>query len=74
MKKICQLKTLFLSSLVWFFSSPLWAGLCSLCRETLRQGGGQKLINGFYWSVVVIGIIPLIVIAIGIKYLKRSYR
>ncbi len=48
--------------------------MCSLCREALRSAGQIDLITGYYWSVFVIGIVPLIVLGIGIFYARRAYR
>lgn len=59
--------------LVGFFGSPLWAGTCSLCRETLRQGGSANLIKGIYWSILLILTVPLVVLAIGLRYAWRQY-
>ncbi len=49
-----------------------WA-MCSLCRETLRQTGKEGLLNGFYWSILLIGSIPLFVIAFGVYKSIRIY-
>ncbi len=38
------------------------AGLCALCREALTRGGSPGLIKGFYWSILLIGAVPLIVL------------
>jgi hypothetical protein len=66
--------TKFIVSFLMVFShSPLWAGTCSLCRETLRLGGNLNLIRGYYWSIILLVSIPLIVIGFGVRYSWRKY-
>ena len=48
--------------LVWH--PPLaWAGLCALCRQALSSGGNPGLIQGFYWSILLIAGVPLVMMA-----------
>lgn len=51
--------------------APAHAGLCALCRKTLEQSGNTGLIHGFYWSILLIGSIPLLVLLIGGGWLLR---
>jgi hypothetical protein len=48
--------------------------MCSLCREALRSAGQLRLIEGYYWSVFVIGIVPIIVLSVAFYYAYRAYR
>ncbi len=50
------------------------AGTCALCREALASGANKGLLNGFYWSIILIVTIPLIVFAIGFKVISRHWR
>jgi hypothetical protein len=47
--------------------------MCSLCREALRAAGSARLIEGYYWSIVVIGIVPLVVLSVAFYYAYRAY-
>ena len=40
-----------------------WAGTCALCRQALASGGNQGLIQGFYWSILLIAGVPLAIMA-----------
>lgn len=48
---------------VWI-SRTAEAGLCSMCRQTLQMGGSPGLIKGFFWSVLLIGGVPLLLLAV----------
>lgn len=39
------------------------AGTCALCRQALVSGGSAGLIQGFYWSIILIAGVPLVIIA-----------
>lgn len=39
--------------------------LCALCRQALASGGRGGLIQGFYWSIVLLVSVPLVILAIG---------
>jgi len=39
------------------------AGTCALCRQALASGGNQGLIQGFYWSILLIAGVPLAIMA-----------
>jgi len=53
-----------LAGLFFLFSpAEARAGLCALCRQALEQSGNGGLIKGFYWSIVLIGGVPLILIS-----------
>jgi len=41
------------------------AGMCALCREALAKGGNPGLIQGFYWSILLIGGVPLLVLSVA---------
>ena len=47
--------------LFWFlaFENIAQAGLCPLCRRALEQGGNPGLIAGFFWSIILIGGVPI---------------
>lgn len=47
--------------------------MCSLCRETLQAAGSLRLIDGYYWSIVVIGIVPIVFLSIAVYYAYRAY-
>ncbi len=43
------------------------AGTCALCRQALASGGNQGLIQGFYWSILLIAGVPLAIMgAVGL--------
>ena len=42
---------------------PGLAGTCALCRQALASGGNPGLIQGFYWSILLIAGIPLVIMA-----------
>lgn len=51
---------------VW--APPACAGTCALCRQALASGGNPGLIQGFYWSIVLIAGIPLLMMG-GVGFL-----
>ena len=54
-----------LAGFLFLFSfAEAQAGLCPLCRQALEQNGNGGLINGFYWSILLIGGVPLILISL----------
>jgi len=38
-----------------------WAQ-CALCRESLKSGGSSGLIQGFYWSIVLLLTVPALIL------------
>ena len=40
------------------------AGTCALCRQALASGGGAGLIQGFYWSILLIAGVPLVIMTV----------
>lgn len=54
-------------------SGPVWAGTCALCREALQSGGSASLVKGFYWSILLILFVPLVVLALGVRYAWKRY-
>ncbi|PIQ85054.1 MAG: hypothetical protein COV74_10685 [Candidatus Omnitrophica bacterium CG11_big_fil_rev_8_21_14_0_20_45_26] len=48
----------------FFLLTPhaVWAGTCALCKQALASGGWSGLVQGFYWSIILIGGIPLIIL------------
>lgn len=50
-----------------------WAGTCSLCREVLDQGGSQRLVKGYYWSILLLVGLPLLILMVGARYAWRRY-
>lgn len=40
----------------------VFAGTRALCRQALASGGNQGLMQGFYWSVVLIAGVPLLIL------------
>lgn len=38
------------------------AGTCALCRQALASGGNPGLIQGFYWSIVLMTGVPLLIL------------
>lgn len=53
-----------------FFISQAYAQ-CALCRQTLKSGGSEGLIRGFYWSIVLIGAIPLLIFCSAVLLYRR---
>ncbi len=50
------------------------AGMCALCREALSQGGSPRLIQGFYWSILLIGSVPLVILLAAGAFIWRSLK
>jgi hypothetical protein len=44
-------------------SSHAVAGTCALCRQVLGSAQQKGLIQGFYWSIVLIAGMPLLIFA-----------
>ena len=64
---------LLLASGVCAPASPAIAGTCALCRQALASGGNPGLIQGFYWSIVLIAGVPLLMLGvIGLIVWRRS--
>ena len=40
------------------------AGMCALCRQALAQSNNRGLIQGFYWSILLIAGVPLMIMAV----------
>lgn len=63
---------------IWFsfcvfgINSSLDAGLCALCRRSLEQGGNAGLIHGFYWSILLIGGLPLLLILTAVFIVLKA--
>ena len=54
-----------LSIVGFLFAVPsAHAGMCALCRQALAQSNNRGLIQGFYWSILLIGGMPLMIMAI----------
>ncbi len=51
-----------------------FAGTCALCRQALASGGNQGLIQGFYWSIVLIAGVPLVIMGTVGLLVWRSTR
>ncbi|MBI3291328.1 MAG: hypothetical protein HYZ73_00730 [Elusimicrobia bacterium] len=47
---------------------------CALCRQALASGGGQGLLKGFYWSIILLTTVPLLLIVGIAGILFYSYR
>lgn len=45
--------------------SPNAHALCSLCRRALAQGGNEGLVQGFFWSIILIAGMPLLMLLTG---------
>ncbi len=58
---------------VILFASRLFAGTCAMCRQNLESGGSAGLVKGIYWSIVVILGVPLVILALGVRYAWRHY-
>lgn len=48
------------------------AGLCALCKKALEESGNAGLIHGFYWSILLIGGVPLVLMATGVYIIRRA--
>lgn len=68
-----KLKRSAIPAFVSLWSAQAWAGTCSLCREALQEGGSAGLIKGIYWSILFILVVPLVVIALGVRYASKHY-
>jgi hypothetical protein len=51
-----------------------FAGTCALCRQTLESGGNQGLVQGFYWSILLIAGVPLGIFSAVALAIWRSRR
>ena len=63
-----------LSIVGWLLAvPPAHAGMCALCRQVLAQSHNRGLIQGFYWSILLIGGVPLMLMAaISVIVWRRS--
>ncbi|MBI3319931.1 MAG: hypothetical protein HYZ89_05040 [Candidatus Omnitrophica bacterium] len=53
----------------------VFAGTCALCRQALASGGNPGLIQGFYWSILLIAGVPLVLMgAIGLIAWRQWHR
>ena len=50
------------------------AGTCALCRQALASGGNPGLIQGFYWSILLIAGVPLVIFAAAAVLVWRARR
>ncbi len=41
-------------------SGPALAQGCAMCRKNLEQNGGAGLLQGFYWSILLLVSLPLL--------------
>ncbi len=56
------------------FPPTVFAGTCALCRQALASGGNQGLIDGFYWSILLIAGVPLIILsAVGVVVWRQRH-
>ena len=64
-----------LSIIGWLLAVPsAHAGMCALCRQALAQSHNRGLIQGFYWSILLIGGVPLIIMAaVGFVIWRHSH-
>lgn len=53
------------------FVPAAFAGMCPLCRQTLAMGGSEGLIQGFYWSILLIAGMPVLIFAFVFFYGHR---
>lgn len=60
--------------LLVFHPPSAWAGLCALCRQALASGGNSGLIQGFYWSILLIAGVPLVMLGVIGLMAWRSWR
>lgn len=56
------------------FPASASAGMCALCRQTLVSGGHHGLIQGFYWSILLIAGVPLILMGAAGFFAWRQWR
>ena len=59
---------------VFLGASPASAGTCALCREALASGGNPGLIQGFYWSILLIGGVSLALLGMVGRLVWRAWR
>ena len=50
------------------------AGTCALCRQALASGGHPGLIQGLYWSILLIAGVPLLIFAVVAVLVWRARR
>jgi len=53
-----------LAAVLAAYPSAASAGTCALCRQALASGGRAGLIQGFYWSILLIAGVPLLIMGI----------
>lgn len=63
---------LLLTAIFFNFAPPVDAGLCALCKKALEESGNAGLIHGFYWSILLIGGVPLILMGAGGYIIRRA--
>jgi len=61
----------FLFLFLMIFSRVSFAGMCPLCRQTLAMGGSDGLIQGFYWSILLIAGMPVLIFIFAGVYAFR---
>ena len=70
-----RVQNLALMTFVAFAAAPLdVSAQCSLCRRALESGGGQGLLDGFYWSILLMLAVPTILFATVTTLLVRAHR
>ncbi len=62
--RIRQSLSFVIAGLVLSLPVPVFAGTCALCRQALASGGNAGLIQGFYWSILLIAGMPLIIMGV----------
>lgn len=63
MRVLRQFLVSFIAAMI--LPSAALAGTCALCRQALASGGHRGLIQGFYWSILLIAGVPLILMAVA---------
>lgn len=72
MKALRQFLASFIAAMV--LPPAALAGTCALCRQALASGGNSGLIQGFYWSILLIAGVPLILMAVAGFFIWRHHQ
>lgn len=48
------------AALLALSAGPALAQGCAMCRKNLEQNGGEGLLRGFYWSILLLVSLPIL--------------
>lgn len=57
-----------------WIAAPALAQGCALCRRNLEQNGGEGLIRGIYWTILLLTGLPFLMAGAFLLLLRRARR